>query len=260
MGRKRIDIALTIEIADRFQSFLPLAIHLELGASQPKSRTRDRIVLSLKQVIMKFFLFADFEKDFFCYRIIGGSGSLLEKCDGIGFQFHFFSRDAFDEGFLTHPNMEPENLLAVYEGFGKLGPPLYITEITIPGSGPDGPAIQAEFVANLYRLWFSIEKMAGITWWNLPDNTAYGNENSALGGLTDENLDPKLAYKALDQLINHEWKTHYSGMTDAEGRCTFQGFAGTYEISVTPENGPVRRFRYSIEARKENTLTLTPEN
>lgn len=189
--------------------------------------------------------------------------SLLKQgcgIEGIGFQFHFFSRDAFDKGFLAHPTMKPDNLLAVYEGFGKLGLPLYITEITIPGSGPDGAALQAEFAANLYRLWFSIEKMAGITWWNLPDNTAYGNENSALGGLTDENLDPKRAYKALDQLINHEWKTHYSGKTDTEGRCTFRGFAGTYNISVAPADGPLQRFTHPVEARKENTLTVTLEH
>jgi endo-1,4-beta-xylanase len=189
--------------------------------------------------------------------------SLLKQgcgIEGIGFQFHFFSRNAFDKGFLAHPNLKPQNLLDVYEGFGKLGLPLYITEITIPGSGPDGSAVQAEFVEHLYRLWFSIEKMAGITWWNLPDNTAYGNENSALGGLTDKNLDPKPAYEALNKLINHEWKTHYSGTTDAEGRCTFRGFAGAYEVSIAPPAGPVRRFTHSIQAGTENTANFRLTN
>lgn len=178
--------------------------------------------------------------------------------EGVGFQFHFFSRDAFDKGFLDHPDMKPGILLDLYDAFGKFGVPLYITEITIPGSGPDGAAIQAEFVANLYRLWFSVEKMAGITWWNLPDNTAYGNENTALGGLTDEMLDPKPAYDALDRLINHEWKTRYDGKTGADGRCTFRGFAGAYEISVTSADGVTRRMTHTLEASKLNECTVTP--
>ncbi|HOD52041.1 MAG TPA: endo-1,4-beta-xylanase [Candidatus Hydrogenedentes bacterium] len=172
--------------------------------------------------------------------------------EGIGFQFHFFTRDVLDKEFLSNPGMGPESLFDVYEAFGKFGLPLYITEITIPGSGPDGPAIQAETVANLYRLWFSVEKMAGITWWNLADNTAYGNENSALGGLADENLDPKPAYQALDRLINHEWKTRFNGVTDAGGRCAFRGFAGNYEISVAVPGGEVRHLAQSLEAGKKN--------
>lgn len=178
--------------------------------------------------------------------------------EGIGFQFHFFSRDALDTGFLGNPDMGPARLLEVYDAFGQFGPPLYVTEITIPGSGPDGAALQAEVVTNLYRLWFSIEKMAGITWWNLPDNTAYGNENSALGGLTDENLNPKPVYEALDRLINQEWKTQFKGTTDAEGRCAFRGFAGAYEISASVPGGAVRHTTHAIEAGKDGECVLTP--
>ena len=85
-------------------------------------------------------------------------------------------------------------MYAVYEQLGRLGLPLYITEITIPGVGDDG-AEQAAIVANLYRLWFSTPTMAGVTWWNLGDGTAYQKENKALGGLLDNDMNPKPAYE-----------------------------------------------------------------
>lgn len=90
----------------------------------------------------------------------------------------------------------------------KFGLPLWITEITIGSADDDGLAIQGRVVRDIYRLWFAPPRMAGITWWNLGDGTAYGNEGVAGGGLTDHDFKPKPAYKALDQRINHDWKTN----------------------------------------------------
>ena len=75
--------------------------------------------------------------------------------------------------------------------------------------------------------------MAGVTWWNLADGTAYQNENAALGGLLDKAMNPKPAYQALDQLINHQWKTNLTVETDAQGRAQFRGFYGQYAVEVT---------------------------
>ncbi len=176
--------------------------------------------------------------------------------EGIGFQFHFFSRQELDKHFPGNSVYGPENLLNVYERFSELGLPLYITEITIPGSGDNGPAIQAEVVEHLYRLWFSIKGMAGITWWNLVDKTAYGNEGQALGGLVDETLQPKPAYQALDRLINQEWKTEYTGKTDADGSVAFRGFSGSYQIKATAADGTEHLSALQIMAGKENAMTL----
>ena len=74
--------------------------------------------------------------------------------------------------------------------------------------------------------------MAGITWWNLGDGTAIANENQFQGGLLTRNLDPKPSYRALDQLINHDWKTKLSVKTTAEGRVAFRGFHGRYRVTV----------------------------
>jgi endo-1,4-beta-xylanase len=122
--------------------------------------------------------------------------------------------------------------LDLYEQFGKLGVPLYITEITIPSAGPGGEEIQAEVVRNHYRLWFSAASMAGITWWNLGDGTAVKGENEAKGGLLDEALQPKAAYRVLEELIRREWKTSLRTDTNAEGRASFRGFYGKYQVKI----------------------------
>ncbi|MCX6898596.1 MAG: endo-1,4-beta-xylanase [Verrucomicrobia bacterium] len=145
------------------------------------------------------------------------------RVEGIGMQFHV-SRDSVLSGKLY----VPAHLQDVYSQLGRLGLPLYITEITIPGVGENGAELQAAIVANLYRLWFSTPMMAGVTWWNLGDGTAYENENKALGGLLDKEMNPKPAYRELDRLINHEWKTRLTLTTDANGKASFRGFHGTY--------------------------------
>ncbi len=148
------------------------------------------------------------------------------RVEGIGIQFHT-SRGAMFSGKIYSPS----HMIAVYERLGRLLP-LYITEITVPGVGKDGPAQQAVIVANLYRLWFSTPGHGGVTWWNLADGTAYKNENKALGGLLDEKMDPKPAYEALDRLINHEWRTKPHGQDGCPGEGRFRGFLGNYTVRV----------------------------
>ncbi len=163
------------------------------------------------------------------------------RIDGMGLQFHLFSLDARDK-FLEGSIYPPDQLLNAYDQLEKIGLPLYITEITVPSAGENGAVIQAEIIEDLYRLWFSIKNMAGITYWNLGDGTAYGGkdtttegmggENKAMAGLLDETMNPKPAYQVLDKLINDEWKTKASLKSNREGKANFRGFYGRYEIKI----------------------------
>jgi GH35 family endo-1,4-beta-xylanase len=179
------------------------------------------------------------------------------RLEGIGIQFHV-SRD----GLLSGKQYPPAQLTAVYERLGQLGLPLYITEITVPGTGERGPELQAAVVANLYRLWFSTPRMAGVTWWNLGDGTAYRDENKALGGLLDKDMNPKPAYQALDKLINHDWKTQTAGTTGADGRFAFRGFKGRYLVTVeSPAGSQEFQIDVTSEAGKTHKLVLAkPKN
>lgn len=175
------------------------------------------------------------------------------RINGIGIQFHV-DRDSVLSGKL-YP---PAHLCEVYRQLGRNGLPLYITEITVPGLGENGAELQAAIVADYYRLWFSTPAMAGVTWWNLGDGTAYENENKALGGLLDKDMNPKPAYLALDKLINHEWKTNLKLTTDAGGKASFRGFHGKYSLRLTVD-GEAREFPFELKSKASTshaTLTL----
>jgi len=173
---------------------------------------------------------------------------------GIGFQYHYFRRERLD-AFLKDPKCDPNQLLDVYEQFGTFNLPLYITEITFPSAGEDGEALQAEVVRDHYRLWFSVPKMAGITWWNLADSTAVKGENEAKGGLLDEEMRPKASYRVLEQLIHHEWKTSLSTRTDEHGRAAVRGFFGDYDVTVTLGNQAVQG-TFSLKKNDVNRWTI----
>ena len=179
----------------------------------------------------------------------------------IGFQFHLFSA-ANLKSHLGGKSFPPAKLIETYEKYGELGLPLFITEITIPTTleeGEKGEAIQAEVAANFYRLWFSVPKMQGIIYWNLPDGAAWKTEGKAKAGLLNEELDPKPAYHVLDKLINHEWKTNLTAKTDAQGKAGFRGFHGKYLVTVTAGG---RSESFEIDLTKQSagphTLTLKP--
>ncbi len=174
--------------------------------------------------------------------------------EGIGFQFHFFNRQTLD-GFTGSDHCDPNTLLDTYEMFAKFGLPLWVTEITIGSAGDDGLAVQGRVARDIYRLWFSAPRMAGITWWNLGDGTAYGNEGVAGGGLADEDFNPKPSYKALDQLINHDWKTNLEAKSNSGGHVEFRGYHGTYDVEVA-HGGKSQTFPLSISSKEPTQAIL----
>jgi len=173
---------------------------------------------------------------------------LLQKnirVDGIGIQFHMLLVDKFFKGEV----FTPEIMHKAYMELGKFEKPLWITEITVPSNKENGWQNQAAIVSNIYKLWFSEPQMKGVTWWNLGDGTAFGTENNFKGGLLDSAMNPKPAYKVLDQLINHEWRTNLTLKTDANGKMSFRGFHGTYLVKTEKE-----------KVKKEMPLELKSES
>ncbi|MBN1492293.1 MAG: endo-1,4-beta-xylanase [Phycisphaerae bacterium] len=176
------------------------------------------------------------------YRMLAELKARNIRFDGIGFQFH-----CADTGkILAGTEYTPEFLFKIYDLYSRFERPLYITELSVgtAGEGTSGQPVQAEVVRNFYRLFFSIERMAGITWWNLADGTAHKwneirdgkryvhDENRWQAGLLDRALNPKEAYRVLERLIHDEWRTRTVGRTDTAGQFTFRGFHGRYQITV----------------------------
>ena len=118
------------------------------------------------------------------------------------------------------------------ELLGRGGSPIHLSEITITSPGTDrrGGLIQAIIARNLYRLWFSLEPLMGITWWNVVDDCGAPGEPS-VSGLFTRDMQPKPSYFALNDLIHNEWKTRLSVRADTNGTVKFRGFPGKYRLS-----------------------------
>ena len=127
----------------------------------------------------------------------------------------------------------------------KAGHPIHVSEVTISASGvgPRDRMIQAILTRNIYRAWFSHPKTMGITWWNTVDGGGVYGE-PLVSGLFTRDMQKKPVYHALDQLINHEWRTsltvsssHSTTGADKASRVSFRGFKGRYRLSWTDANG-----------------------
>ena len=140
----------------------------------------------------------------------------------------------------------------VYEDMkplGKLGKPIYITNLGIASSalsgvalsknGPDkiGEKKQAEYALSIYRFLFSRPSVSGIIWSNFID------ENSAAAtpmGVMRADGSIKPVYNGLLELIHKKWWTQVEVQTDNNGDVTQNVFFGDYQITVLDnQNKPV---------------------
>ena len=128
-----------------------------------------------------------------------------------------------------------------FERLGRPGVPIHLSEITItaPNNDERGQAIQAVITRNLYRLWFSLKPMMGITWWNVVDDCGAPGEPS-VSGLFSRDMEPKPAYFVLNDLINNQWKTRTCVKAGKDGSVEFRGFRGTYRLTWIDRSGAER--------------------
>jgi len=167
------------------------------------------------------------------------------KIDIMGAQMHLFDPQqcldiAAGKEISAGKAVKPDQIWAWSDRLGQAGVPIHLSEITItaPGNDAHGRQIQAIITQNLYRLWFSLKPLMGITWWNVVDDCGAPGEPS-VSGLFDRDMKPKASYYALDNLINHEWKTNLTVKMGKKGVVKFRGFKGNYKVSWKDEDGNV---------------------
>ena len=133
----------------------------------------------------------------------------------------------------------PEDQIAMLRKLDTIGRPIHLSEITIPAfdDSPKGWAQQAQLARDNYRLWFSWPTIYRITWWNLVDYTYH--KESLASGLYTKDMKKKPVYHALDNLINHEWKTTTTAKASA-GKVSFRGFRGRYRLAWRDAEGKER--------------------
>ena len=170
------------------------------------------------------------------------------KIDIAGLQMHLFNPQQCIDIANGAKIQTPAQVRSTIGGISKLGLPLHLSEITItsPRNDEQGFMMQAIIAQNLYRLWFSMENMMGITWWNVVDNCGAKGEPST-SGIFSRDMKEKPVYHALNNLINNEWKTSLVTKTDKQGRVTFRGFKGNYRITWTDKKGHKQTMEYYLK-------------
>ena len=179
-------------------------------------------------------------------------GILLDRgvpVRGIGIQAHepremWFSPSQFKEAL---------------DDLARFGLPLHITEF-IPQSagkpiegwrgGTWTQEAQAEFAEQIYTQAFGHPAVASINWWSFSDRDTWLEG----GGLVDENLNPKPAYRLLKKLIRDDWMTREVDLvTDSTGAVEFSGFHGRYRVEVVSPGGEAKSMEIHLERGGENT-------
>ena len=159
----------------------------------------------------------------------------------VGCQMHIFDTNACNRLAQGATDVNwvgtPEVIRSRLDTMAKTGRPIHVSEVTIaaPGVTDRDRMIQAILARNIYRAWFSHPKTMGITWWNTVDGGGVKGE-PLVSGLFTRDMRKKPAYLALDQLINHEWRTDLSVPVKG-GKVAFRGFRGCYRLSWKKADG-----------------------
>ncbi len=195
------------------------------------------------------------------------------RIDAIGMQYHlFYKRENFYNG--AKSSVDPENLYKHMDLYSNLGKPLQVTEVTVPAYSwePEDEQVQADVIEWLYSIWFSHPNVEQIIYWNLIDGYAYLDdpspenikasqgdmsigENYFHGGLLRFDLSPKPAYLRIKELVNERWHTETVAVTDGDGRASFRGFYGQYEIEITANGKTVTR-TVDLSSKSENNFSV----
>lgn len=170
--------------------------------------------------------------------------------DGIGEQVHDFPVIS-----------SPEVMLEMFDKLGANGTQVHLTELTMPSDGTPvksdfvqgnwTPELQGKYYRYLFTLGFSHPDVRAITLWALWDGASWLNQ----GGIITRDWQTKPAYRELDSLINHEWRTNESGKTGTDGKYWFRGFHGGYQVTVS-YGVETKVFPLRLEKGNRNPITL----
>ena len=169
------------------------------------------------------------------YHLLRGLIETGAPLDGIGLQSH-----------MHNGPWSVAQLWNVVNRLALLRRPVFFTELSVVSgtprafnfrpanppweTTPEGEAAQADYLELFYRLVYSHTAVAGITYWDYSDRSAW------LGcpvGLLRKDGSPKPAYWRLDRLINQAWRTNGTFKTDENGRVVVpHAFEGEYRISA----------------------------
>ena len=162
------------------------------------------------------------------------------RIDLIGLQGHMIYEqwNPALQDIMCNPAMMFETL----DQYTQFGLPIQITEVSVPAmsDSAEDEALQAEWLRELYPIWFSHPAVEAAIYWDLPDGYAPGAQLGAMeegwnvfrSGLLRFDMSEKPAFKELKRLFCEEWHTEESFTADENGCGGFRGFYGTYTLEL----------------------------
>jgi endo-1,4-beta-xylanase len=142
------------------------------------------------------------------------------RVDGLGNQAHV------DDSYLP----TPEHVLAVTDRFATLVPHQVITEYDIVTLNDE--QLAADYTRDLLIACFSHPAYTGFLWWGFWEGRHWKPEAASY------NLDwsARERGEVLEEWLGRQWTTDVSLTTDQNGKVTWRGFPGIYNLAGTPQN------------------------
>ncbi len=155
---------------------------------------------------------------------------------GIGIQEHAAERcahmrikeDRSDDPVERQSNLElePAAMLKRLDKIGALKLPIHLTEISFKTADEER---KAEALDTFYTMGFSHPNVEAILMWGFWAKSHWLGRAAAL---VDEKFELLPAGKRYVELLTQRWHTHVEAVTDAQGKVSFRGFYGTYDVKV----------------------------
>ncbi len=165
----------------------------------------------------------------------------LRECEAAGVDYDIVGLQVYYDPYARRYGVGPvslEELGAMVDAYSQIGKEIHITELSVPSApiqhSPSWtPELQADWLEATYQLFFSKPQVGAITWWNATDRYSYVDH----GGLIDAGGRPKPSYDRLRTLLTRRWFTEGRGTTGADGRVTFRGYGGYYDVTISDPDG-----------------------
>ncbi|MFP4509872.1 MAG: endo-1,4-beta-xylanase [Spirochaetaceae bacterium] len=182
--------------------------------------------------------------------------------DALGLQSH------------TGGRMDPAEQMSLYDELAVAGIPLHITEFWArrslfeqEGDTADVPIKKsgsrylnrtdpveerrADYITRFLRVAFSHPAVEAFSFWGFMSDSIDWSERSAAHS-------PGPVYRAVQKLLNEEWRTSEELRSDEQGRVQFRGFHGEYRVRLLHERNsdraPAERFR--VSSATENRIRI----
>jgi GH35 family endo-1,4-beta-xylanase len=172
--------------------------------------------------------------------------------DGLGMQAH------------TGPWLNPALQNAMLDEFAESGVPLHYTEfwadennLVKAGVDPKTAAeMKAEYVANIMTVAFAHPAVESFFFWGEITGSFGFRRDHNSSGLPTSSHEPTPTYWRVRDLLQNEWMTRTSLVTDADGRARFRGFFGGYTARYAAGASMPAGVNFSVDKEHEGFIHL----